>query len=240
MTQRDGARSSPLRGLTALGPLGDELRRRVYEFIRRAGRAVTREDVAREHNISRTLAAFHLEKLLDGGLLKASYARPAGRSGPGAGRPSKYYEPAEVEIHVSVPERRYDLAGRLMVEAISRQEPGESARDAAHRVAREAGARAGADARLQQRLRRPGRQTVLTVAEELLGEYGFEPIRAAGEVLLRNCPFHALAQQAPDLVCSVNQAFIEGILEGLGGHGVDALLDRAPDMCCVRLAARRP
>ena len=230
--------SSFLRGLAALGPLCDDLRRRMYQSIRLAGRAVTRDDIAQEHGISRALAAFHLDKLLEGGLLKASYARPSGRSGPGAGRTSKYYEPSDMEISVSLPERRYELAGRLMAEAIQSQDPGESAGSAADRTARQEGLRIGTAARTRGSLRRPGRQAALALAEEVLADYGFEPYRTeAGELALRNCPFHALSQAAPDVVCPMNRSLIEGLLHGLGSETVEAVLEPSPDACCIRLRA---
>src|ERR687894_219788 len=100
---------------TALGALQDDVRRRMYLFIRAAGRSVSRDEAAREVGISRKLAAFHLDKLVDRGLLEADYARPAGRGGPGAGRPAKVYEPSSLELVASIPERRYDLAGGILV-----------------------------------------------------------------------------------------------------------------------------
>src|SRR5688572_23791265 len=109
--------------IARIAVLEDDLRRRIYEFLRRAGRPVTREEVASDAGISWRLAAFHLEKLLERGLLKAHYARPPGRSGPGAGRSAKYYEPSEIEVEVPLPERRYDLVGRLLIEAIEAETP---------------------------------------------------------------------------------------------------------------------
>jgi predicted ArsR family transcriptional regulator len=225
-----------LHGLRLLALLSDDLRRRMYVSIRRAGRGVTRDEVAREHGVSRTLAAFHLDKLLAGGLLKASYARPPGRSGPGAGRTSKYYEPSDMEISVSLPERRYELAGRLMAEAIQSQGPGESAGGAADRAAQEEGFRIGEETRKRRRLRRPGREATLALAGELLAEYGFEPYRTeTGELALRNCPFHALSQETPDVICPMNRSLIEGLLRGLGNQTVEAALTPSLEECCVRL-----
>ena len=122
-------------GVAPLAALDNELRKRIYEFAREQGRPVTRDDVARKVGISRRLAAFHLDTLLEHGLLRAHYARPPGRSGPGAGRSSKMYEPSDIEIDVSIPERRYDLAGQLLVDAVQGSAPGESPHDAVLRVA---------------------------------------------------------------------------------------------------------
>ncbi len=224
-----------LRNLRPLAALDDQLRRRIYLFVRAAGRPVTREDVAIAVGISRKLAAFHLDKLLDRGLLTAHYARPPGRSGPGAGRSAKMYRPSDVEIEVSIPERRYDLAGELLVEAIERESPGRPARETAIGVSGERGLAVGEGVRRAEGLGRPGPERTLSAALAVLEEHGFEPYREAGGVRLRNCPFHALAQRAPDLVCEMNRAFVDGLLRGMGNEGVAAVIDRRPGECCVAL-----
>src|SRR5688572_7957202 len=135
------------RPTAAIAALDDSLRRRIYEFVRASGRAVNRLEVAGHAGISSKLAGFHLDLLEERGLLTTHYTRPPGRSGRGAGRSAKYYEPSDVEISVSVPERRYDLAGRLFVKAIDTQARGESAADSARRVAAETGRELGAEVR---------------------------------------------------------------------------------------------
>src|SRR5512134_2826917 len=92
------------RDAEALGALEDELRRRLYLFVRTQGRPVNRDEAAAAEGISRKLAAFHLDKLVDRGLLTATYARPPGRGGRGAGRTAKYYQPSSREFHVTIPE----------------------------------------------------------------------------------------------------------------------------------------
>jgi predicted ArsR family transcriptional regulator len=222
-----------------IAALEDPVRRRIYEGVRRAGRAVTREEVADDVGISRKLAAFHLDKLLERGLLTSHYARPPGRSGRGAGRSAKYYRPSEIQIEISIPERHYDLAGSLLVDAIQSQEPNESAREAAFRVARERGRSIGEQQRQARKLRRAGAERALSVTGEILEEHGFEPYRdEPGGLALRNCPFHSLAQAAPDLVCEMNQAFIDGMLRGLGNDTVEAVLACKPGDCCVTLRSR--
>jgi predicted ArsR family transcriptional regulator len=224
----------------ALAVLEDELRRGIYLLVRRAGRPLNREDVAAEMGISRRLAAFHLDKLAERGLLQTHYARPPGRSGPGAGRSAKYYEPSDLEVDVSIPERRYDLAGQLLLRAIRSESPREPAPAAALRVARETGLEIGRGAREEKRLGRTGVERALTAAAGILEEHGFEPYRPGeGELALRNCPFHSLAREAPELVCRMNQAFIDGLLRGLGNQTVEAVLECNPGDCCVTLRAPR-
>jgi predicted ArsR family transcriptional regulator len=224
-----------LRGIRPIAALDDRLRQRIYLFIRGRRAAVTRDDVARELGISRKLAAFHLDKLLDRGLLRAHYARPAGRSGPGAGRPSKMYEPSDLEVDVSIPERGYDLIGELLVDAIEAEAPGAPAREMATRVARERGSAIGQQVRTAEGLGRPGPERTYTAALGVLEEHGFEPYREGERVRMRNCPFHALAQRAPDLVCEMNRSFVDGMLRGLGNQNVEAVIERRPGECCVEL-----
>lgn len=225
-------------GITRAALLADDLRRKIYEFVRDAGRPVTRDEVAQASGISWRLAAFHLEKLLERALLKSHYARPAGRAGPGAGRSAKYYELSGGQIDISIPERRYDLAGQLLVEAIQTEAPGELARETALRVAAQRGGELGEETRRQRRLRRPGPERTLAVAEEVLEEYGYEPYRDDRRVVaLRNCPFRDLARLAPDLVCEMNRSFLEGLVRGMGNDSVEAVLTRKPGDCCVTLRA---
>jgi predicted ArsR family transcriptional regulator len=226
------------KGIAPLAALEDELPRRIYLFIRRAGRPLSREDVAEEVGISRRLAAFHLERLLERGLLKASYARPPGRSGPGAGRSAKYYEPSDLRVEVSLPQRHYDLAGRLLLSALKEQAPGEKPAKAARRTAREKGLEVGDEVRRARSLRPPGPERTLAVARDVLEDLGFEPYADnRNEVTLRNCPFHDLAKEAPDLMCDMNQAFIDGLLRGLGNKSVESVLTCKPGDCCVTLRA---
>jgi predicted ArsR family transcriptional regulator len=227
-----------LGAIRPLALLDDALRQRIYLFVRSGGQPVTREVVAAELGISRKLAAFHLDKLLDRGLLMAHYARPPGRSGPGAGRTSKMYQPSALELEVSIPERRYDQLGEILVDAIEHQAADESAREAAIRLAGDRGRSLGEMIRRRDSLRPPGNERALSVATGALEEQGFEPLRVGtDEVTLRNCPFRTLAQQAPDLVCEMNRAYTDGLLRGLGNQAVRAELTRRPDVCCVSLVA---
>ena len=229
-----------LRGLRrdaeALGALEDDLRRELYLFVRGAGRPVTREEAAEATGISRKLAAFHLDKLVDRGLLTYQFARPPGRGGRGAGRPAKTYEPSDREIEVGIPERRYDLLGSVLLRALrslKRTEPGD---EAARRAAHDTGLEIGEEERRQRRLSSPGPERAMNVATGLLEERGYEPYRQPdGCVRLRSCPFHALAEQDRDLVCHLNEQLIDGVVRGLGNDTVDVVFDPIPDQCCVRL-----
>lgn len=207
----------------------------MYGYICTSPEPVTREQVADAVGVSRKLAAFHLDKLVDAGLLVAGYDR-ALRAGP-FGRAPKVYQRSKVDFAVALPDRRpLDLAD-LLLEAVQTARPDESARAAALRVADQRGRQLGSETREQQRAGRLGAERALTLAERALSERGFEPSREHSRaVRLRNCPYRPLAEQGPDLVCELNHRFLSGLLAGLGsGHGLVALLVPRGDACCVEL-----
>lgn len=228
------------KGAGAIAALEDDLRRRMYLFIRRQGRPVSRDEAADHVGISRKLAAFHLDKLVERGLLSAHYARLPGRGGRGAGRSSKLYEPSDLEVDVSIPERRYDIVGEIMVATLTEEDAEGSPREVATRIAFDRGHAIGEEVRAEMRLRPPGSERALAVAEETLAGYGYEPYRVGqGTISLRNCPFHDLSRRAPDLVCGLNREFIDGLLRGIGNDSVEASLEPTPGECCVKLRARQ-
>lgn len=220
--------------IDSVSVLSDESRRRMFAFIRRARRAVTRDEAAASVGISRKLAAFHLDKLVDAGLLRAYYETPGGIRK--VGRRPKVYEATDAQITVSIPERRHELLADLLLDAVLTEGADESATQAAVRSAEQRGRRMGEAAREETRPGRLGPERGLTACERLLDRYGYEPVRETPTRLrLRNCPFHPLAARAPDLVCGMNQAFLSGYLNGLQVNGVQAVLAPEPGECCVRL-----
>jgi predicted ArsR family transcriptional regulator len=228
--------------MAAIALLADELRQRLYRFVRDQPTPVTRDQAAAATGISRKLAAFHLDKLLAAGLLEIAAPDPASRQ-PGPGRAPKAYRPAAGELTVSVPERRYDMLGDVLAQAVVADGPASTARRGARRIAHDRGQGLGERVRAEQRLGRLGPERALTVTGELLEACGYEPTRPALRRLeLRNCPFQSLARSAPELVCGLNHDFLAGLLQGLRASGVQAVLepDQADDpaRCCVLLLAR--
>lgn len=220
----------------ALGALEDELRRTLYVFVRAQGRPVSREEAAEGAGISRKLAAFHLDKLVDRGLLSHSYARPPGRGGRGAGRPAKYYEPSDREIGVTIPERRYDLIGSVFLRALRSKGRAEAGEEAARRAAGEAGLEMGRAERQRRGIAPPGPERAMAATAHVLDETGYEPYRDdRGCLRVRNCPFHALAEQERDLVCGMNQRLVEGIVRGLGNETLEVVSEPVHGECCVRV-----
>ncbi|MBX6384337.1 MAG: helix-turn-helix domain-containing protein [Microbispora sp.] len=220
--------------ISALAALDDTLRRGMYAYIRRARRPVTRDEAAAAVGISRKLAAFHLDKLVDAGLLRARY-EPVGGIRK-VGRTPKVYEPTETDIRVTIPERRHEVLAEILMDAVLAEREGESARQAAIRVAARRGADIGAAERARTKPGRLGAERALTLLEGMLTRHGFEPGRESPTcVRLHNCPFHPLAARAPELVCAVNHAFLDGILTGLEATRVRAVLAPRHGECCVEL-----
>lgn len=226
--------------IRAVAVLEDELRRGMYQFIRAAHRPVSRDEAAAAVGISRKLAAFHLEKLVDAGVLTVADRPVTGLRR--VGRAPKVYEPVDADIRVSIPPRHHDLLAEILLSAVLAADfhgEAETAGGAALRLAAERGHGIG---RAEHERLRPGRlgaERALTLAIALLNRHGFEPIREApGCVRLRTCPFHPLAATARELVCGINHRFLAGVVDGLGAaSAVCAVLDPRTGRCCVELRA---
>jgi len=213
--------------VTAVAALAEPTRRRLYNHVARQSSSVSRDDAAEALELPRATVAFHLDRLVADGLLDVHYERRTGRTGPGAGRPTKLYRRAECAVSVSLPERRYDVVGELLAEAVTEaQASGEPAAAALDRVAYARGRELAGSAGTRE-----GREAVLAVLEE----HGFEPRVEGGVVTLINCPFHALARTHTELVCGMNLRLLDGVLDGVADSGLAAELAPAPGRCCVRL-----
>jgi len=219
--------------IAAVAALDDDVRRALYRYVRDAPAPVTREDAAAAVGISRKLAAFHLDKLVAVGLLRAGYASGGNRR---VGRAPKVYEPSGQDVAVAVPARRPDLLAELLLETVLGAEASDRLDLAARRVARSYGERLGAAERERVRPGRLGAERGIALASAVCERYGYEPGHAGPDaVRLRNCPFHPLAARAPELVCAINRDFLSGMLAGLGARGVQARLEVRTGECCVEL-----
>jgi predicted ArsR family transcriptional regulator len=214
--------------LQRLLSLSDETRRRIYAFVAAQAGAVSRDDVSRATGISRPLAAYHLDRLLADGMVAATYQRPDGRRGPGAGRPSKLYARAAEPVELSLPRRDYELLASVMADALA---AGGGA-DAVEAAAREHGARL---AEKQSSAREPGEETTTDLLR-ILRAQGYEPYEdGPGCTRLRNCLFEREAAEHRDLVCGINLALVRGMLSHLSEPEECAFLDPADGRCCVAI-----
>ncbi|GAA4072367.1 helix-turn-helix domain-containing protein [Streptomyces shaanxiensis] len=218
----DPSKEAPVGDVSAVAALDEPTRRRLYEHVVRQSDPVGRDDAAQVLGLARQTAAFHLDRLADQGLLEVVYERRSGRSGPGAGRPAKLYRRSDRQVSVSLPERRYELAGRLLAQAVEESDAtGEPVRGVLHRKATELGEQLGAQE--------------ATGVTDLLERHGFEPRRDGDAIVLGNCPFHVLAREHTETVCGMNLHLLRGVLKALGESDLVACLAPTPGRCCVRL-----
>ena len=208
-------------GLDALAALGEPTRRALYAYIVAQGRAVSRDEAASATGTKRATAAFHLERLVDDGLLEARFARVSGRTGPGAGRTAKLYARARTQIAISLPPRRYEIAAHVLADALEAAQRGAApVSEAVARAADQAGRRIAADG---------------TDLAELLNRSGYEPKQGPdGRIHLANCPFHDLLACHANLVCAMNVHLLQGLIGALGVCA-QARLDPAAGRCCVTI-----
>jgi predicted ArsR family transcriptional regulator len=218
--------------LTVVSCLDDPVRARLYEIVSASREPMGRDEAAAAAGIGRPLAAYHLDRLVNLGLLTASYQRPGGRTGPGAGRPSKLYSRSGHEFAVTVPQREYELAGHLLAEAVDGDTAGGS-RAALVQAARLYGASLASHSRA-------GASAGQAVQTALAGQ-GFEPWSDdAGTIRMRNCPFRQLAKLHPHLICGMNLALIDGLIDGLGSPAMHAVPDPGKGQCCVTITTENP
>ncbi|MCP2242576.1 helix-turn-helix transcriptional regulator [Lentzea aerocolonigenes] len=208
--------------VAAVAALDEPNRRKLYDFVVRQTAPISKDEASEAVGLARTTAAFHLDKLVEMGLLDVVHERRSGRTGPGAGRPAKLYRRSEEQIEVSLPDRRYEAASHLLTDSLlEAQTTGEPPREILNRRAYEWGSdlatKAGGD-----------------VVQALEG-LGFEPQQDGTTVLLGNCPFHSLAQRHTELVCGMNLCLISGLLDGIASQTHTPHLSPSPTHCCVRL-----
>lgn len=223
--------------VSGVAALAEPIRRELYDYVVAQTSAVSRDQASAGVGIARHTAKFHLDRLVDEGLLDIDFKRLSGKNGPGAGRPTKLYRRSARELSVTVPERHYDLAGHLMAAAIeAAAQNGTAVVDALHDAA------AGMGSALAQQTRqtagpRPSRATLVKAACATLAAHGYEPHCHDGTITLANCPFHSLARDHTELVCGMNLALISEMAQSSADGKLTARLDPGDDRCCVTLVA---
>jgi predicted ArsR family transcriptional regulator len=223
-------RAADLADLTSLSALSHPVRRRLYELVIQAPRAIGRDEAAMSAGVSRSLAAYHLEKLTEQGLLEASFAREGSRAGPGAGRPAKVYRRSRREFILCTPPRDYQLLGELLARAADKDRTG-AVRATLEHVAYTYGQTVGESAKQVGR-------TGATGLSRVLHQRGYEPFEDdGGMLLLQNCPFESVAADCPEVVCELNLRLVEGLIAGLDVRSARAVFDPADERCCVTITS---
>lgn len=228
--------------VAGIGVLAEPVRRELYLYVAAQPDAVGREQAAAALDVPVHTAKFHLDRLVAEDLLEVEYRRLTGRTGPGAGRPAKLYRRSARELSVSLPERRYDLAGEVLAEAIDRAVRQDSPVDEAVReVATERGRLLALEHSAENgNSRAPGSASDgVTRTGEVLARHGYEPRPVEDELCLANCPFDRLAAEHTELVCGMNLALVSGVIDGLEVRDAEARLAPAPGLCCVKVSPAR-
>jgi predicted ArsR family transcriptional regulator len=226
--------------VAGVASLAEPQRRALYRFVVTREGSVSKDEAAAALGVARSVAAFHLDRLVADGLLTTEYRRLSGRQGPGAGRPAKLYRRADGELSVSLPARRYDLAAQLLAAAVDEAiHTGASVAPTLTRIATERGRQLGERARARAG-ERPSRRVLVDAALAVLEAQGYEPRLRGEEIVLANCPFHALVDEQRELVCGMNHDLLGGMTSAIGDDALTARLQPMDGSCCVRLHAGRP
>ena len=222
--------------VAGVAALAEPARRALYRYVVAQAGPVSRDQAAAGAGLPRHTAKFHLDKLVEEGLLETEFRRRSGRRGPGAGRPAKLYRRSARELAVSLPERRYDLAGHILAQALESAAGGDRpVLETLSAAAEEAGRAIAAQARDHAPA---AGGSGLDSLVEILASHGYEPRHEEGAVVLANCPFHVLAREHTEIVCRMNLDVIAALTGALDLNDVEVRLDPAPQRCCVRLCAR--
>lgn len=218
--------------VSGVGALVEPARRALYLYAAAQPEPVSREQAAAACELPLHSAKFHLDRLVAEGLLQVEYRRLSGRTGPGAGRPSKLYRRADREVSVTLPERHYDLVGDVLAAAIDEStRSGVPVQQAVVTVAAQRGRAMAATAET-----RVGGDLDRTA--DVLAGHGYEPQLRDDTLCLSNCPFDRLARDHVELVCGMNLGLVGGVLDGLGAESLDAVLEPEPGLCCVKVRPR--
>lgn len=204
-------------------------RARVLGAVRTHSEPMTVADLAAAVGLHVNTVRFHLERLIDEGLVEQ-----AGQDRSSGGRPRLTYRALEGEGDVR-DHRDYQLLAEILAGSIS-----ESVPDAAA-TSLEAGRAWGhylADAPKPHRSSTA--QEGLAELLRVLAHIGFEP-RVTGEqgrtLELHHCPFREVAEAHREVACSVHLGLMQGLLAGMRAPLTAERLEPfvGPHLCLARL-----
>jgi predicted ArsR family transcriptional regulator len=171
---------------------------------------------------------FHLARLVEAGLVREAQAAP---SGPGRPRLVYAVVPGEALQHEP---RSYRLLAQILASYLAASAPDASA--SAILAGRQWG---------QFLTERPApfqRLDARAASERLVGMFaalGFEPELAdeGRRILLHHCPFREVAEEQPEVVCSVHLGLMRGALATLGAALEATRLEPfvTPQLCVAHL-----
>ena len=230
---------------------GDPTRRQIYLFVHarsepqdptaEVGPGVTAGEVAEAFALHPNVARHHLDKLAGGGYVEVA----TGRTGTGAGRPSKRYRVMGPDMSLELPVRQDELIVTLLARALSLL-PGETAEAMAEEVGLQYGAalaKAMGDRAVPGELPPKGAvprsfRAALHAVADALTAHGFAAHAERGNEGLRlvsdHCPFGSAAIDHP-VLCAVDRGLVRGMLGALYGEADTATASSRPmgDERCI-------
>lgn len=227
-------------------------------------RGLSAQELADVVGLHLTTVRFHLDQLVAAGLLTAVQARPVG-----AGRPRKLYavpgvaadaptDPDALQAYAVLTEIVGRVAGADDDSAGRGADGGGSALTEPRPALLEESGRAWARDHVDRLANRVNDRSPATTPGAWLGKVGAvmdllvgwghspEVRTAAGarevDILMRDCPFMALAKDQPHMVCGVHRGLLRGALDALGEESADLDLQPLVDQhtCRAHLTVTTP
>lgn len=220
--------AEPSDRLDLLKALGDNTRYAIYLELARSPVPLATAEVAETLGLHVNTVRPHLERMREVGLLDVA---PDHRGGPG--RPQHRYSPAADAPSLGLEPPTFPVLARMLLGCAARA--GADADDATAAGFEQGAVEAASVA--------PGTPCADALVE-VLDRLGFDPARVddidgSTTIGFAHCPFQALAEANPDLVCALHRGVVEGFVAEVGGAAVAAfgsLVDRHP--CRVALVPR--
>lgn len=196
---------------------GERQRRVILDALASAHDGLDTNQLAERLELHPNTIRWHLGVLSDAGLVQAIPERRRGR-----GRPSIVYRLTGEGIARGRDD--YRLLATMLTDVVAGESDGEAR-------AHEAGIRWGRH--LQQT------EPDASIAE-LLDREGFAAEQHGDRLEMRRCPFYALAESSPQVICTLHQGIVEGALDEAGSEQTVERLDPfvEPQLCVAHLTAR--
>lgn len=197
------------------GALGDATRRGIYVMVREAHEPVTANQIASAFDIHPNVARHHLDRLRHDEFIRIS-SGPVPT--PTAGRPAKRYEATEKAVSVQYSARKYDRLAELLTKVISQLDDGH-ALEIAEAVGHDYGVELASEIGLASD---DGfEEAAMAVAHAMMGQgFGASTDPEENRIVAQFCPFCRKGEGQPEIVGSIDQGIIRGLLESAAARPV--------------------
>lgn len=196
---------------------GERQRQMILEALKSTHDGLDTNQLAERLDLHPNTIRWHLGLLADAGLVEATPQRRHGR-----GRPSIVHRLTGEGNARGRDE--YRLLATMLTDVVAADGNGEAR-------AYEAGVRWG------RHLRQAEPDASLA---QLLDREGFAAEQQGDQIEMRRCPFYALAEGSPQVICTLHHGIIDGVLDEAGsGQTVERLDPFVEPGLCIALLSRR-